>query len=69
MTAFGMPDTVTTSMFDGADAYRINGEGESKSNFNTDKADFKMNFTAYAIQAAEIADIQAAYDAMFSATP
>lgn len=63
MTAFGMPETVTASMFDGEDAYRINGV--SKSNFNTDASAFKMTFTAYAIQAAEIADIDAAYAAMF----
>ena len=63
MTAFGMPETVTASMFDGGDAYYINGV--SKSNFNTDKSDFKMTFTAYAIQKAEIADIDAAYTALF----
>ncbi len=63
MTAFGMPKTVTASMFDGEDAYRI--DGASKSNFNTDKSDFKMTFTAYAIQKAEIADIDAAYTALF----
>lgn len=63
MTAFGMPETVTASMFDGEDAYYINGV--SKSNFNTDKSDFKMTFTAYAIQKAEIADIDAAYTALF----
>ena len=61
---FGMPSTVTASMFDGEDAYYI--EGVSKSNFNTEKSDFKMNFTAYAIQAAEIADIDAAYTALFN---
>lgn len=63
MTAFGMPETVTASMFDGEDAYRINGV--SKSNFNTDASAFKMTFTAYAIQAAEIANIDAAYTALF----
>lgn len=63
MTAFGMPETVTASMFNGADAYYI--DGVSKSNFNTDAATFKMTFTAYAIQAAEIADIDAAYTALF----
>ena len=72
MTAFGMPKTVTASMFDGEDAYRINGE--SKSNFNTEKSDFKMTFTAYAIQAEGFegthegdknADRKAAYDALF----
>lgn len=63
MTAFGMPKTVTASMFDGEDAYRINGE--SKSNFNTDASTFKMTFTAYAIQKAEIANIDVAYAELF----
>ena len=63
MTKFGMPATVTASMFNGEDAYYI--DGDSKSNFNTDASTFKMTFTAYAIQAAEIADIDAAYDALF----
>ena len=63
MTKFGMPETVTASMFNGEDAYYI--EGVSKSNFNTDASTFKMTFTAYAIQAAEIDDIDAAYTAMF----
>ncbi|MDO4516185.1 MAG: TasA family protein [Bacillota bacterium] len=63
MTAFGMPSTVTSSMFDGEDAYYINGV--SKSNFNTKEATFKMTFTAYAIQKAELANIDAAYTAMF----
>lgn len=49
MDKFGMPSTVTASMFDGEDAYKI--DGVSKSNFNTDKAAFKMTFTAYAVQA------------------
>lgn len=63
MTDFGMPATVTASMFDGEDAYYI--DGASKSNFNTDASKFKMTFTAYAIQKAEIDDIDAAYAAMF----
>lgn len=61
MDKFGMPSTVTASMFDGEDAYRINGEGASKSNFNTTDGAFKMTFTAYAIQADQIADLDAAY--------
>lgn len=65
MTTFGMPDTVTASMFNGEDAYYI--DGVSKSNFNTDASTFKMTFTAYAIQAAEIENIDAAYAAMFKA--
>lgn len=64
MTAFGMPATVTASMFNGEDAYYI--DGASKSNFNTDATTFKMTFTAYAIQAAEIANIDAAYAALFN---
>ena len=64
MTRFGMPATVTASMFNGEDAYYI--DGVSKSNFNTDASKFKMTFTAYAIQAAEIADIDAAYAALFN---
>lgn len=63
MTKFGMPSTVTASMFNGEDAYYI--DGDSKSNFNTDASTFKMTFTAYAIQAAEIANIDAAYTALF----
>lgn len=50
MDEFGMPSTVTASMFDGEDAYR-DDNGVSKSNFNTDKGAFKMTFTAYAVQA------------------
>lgn len=63
MTAFGMPDTVTASMFNGADAYYI--DGVSKSNFNTDASTFKMTFTAYAIQADEVDGVDAAYDILF----
>ena len=62
MEKFGMPSTVTASMFDGADAYRI--DGVSKSNFNTEKGDFKMIFTAYAIQADQIDGLDAAYKAI-----
>lgn len=64
MDKFGMPSTVTASMFDGDDAYRVNGEGESKSNFNTSSGAFKMTFTAYAIQASEIKGLDAAYTAL-----
>lgn len=65
MTAFGMPSTVTTSMFNGEDAYYV-GEGaarHSASNFN---GTFKMTFTAYAIQADQIANLNAAYAALFT---
>lgn len=66
MTAFGMPSTVTTSMFNGEDAYYV-GEGaarHSASNFN---GTFKMTFTAYAIQADQIADLDAAYTTLGNA--
>lgn len=62
MEAFGMPKTVTASMFDGEDAYKI--DGVPKSNFNTNSSDFKMTFTAYAIQASEINGLDAAYEAL-----
>ena len=64
MTAFGMPKTVTASMFDGEDAYYFGGH--SASNFNTDNGDFKMIFTAYAIQADQIANLNDAYAALFT---
>lgn len=74
MEAFGMPETVTASMFDGEDAYYV-GEGDnyhSASNFNTNTTNaagnpvpFWMQFTAYAIQADQIADLDAAYTALF----
>lgn len=61
MTAFGMPETVTQSMIDGDDAYKINNV--SKSNFNTNdpNAPFKITFTAYAVQAAEMKTLADAY--------
>ena len=62
MDKFGMPSSVTASMFDGEDAYRVGDV--SKSNFNTDKGAFKMTFTAYAIQASEIDNLDAAYTAL-----
>ena len=49
-------------MFDGEDAYRVGDV--SKSNFNTDNGAFKMTFTAYAIQASEIDNLDAAYTAL-----
>ena len=61
MTAFGMPASVTQEMIDAGVTV-----GGQKSTFNTDLKDFQMNFTAYAIQAAEIAGIDAAYDALFN---
>ena len=62
MDKFGMPSTVTASMFDGEDAYYV--DGVSKSNFNTEKGAFKMTFTAYAIQASEIKGLDAAYTSL-----
>lgn len=62
MDSFGMPETVTSSMFDGEDAYYI--DGDSKSDFNTENASFKMTFTAYAIQAEGIDGLAAAYSAL-----
>lgn len=66
MEKFGMPSTVTASMFDGDDAYYF-GTGDARhsaSNFNTKNGDFKMIFTAYAIQASEINGLDAAYTAL-----
>ena len=67
MEKFGMPSTVTASMFEGEDAYYV-GDGENRhsaSNFNTTgTGDFKMIFTAYAIQASEINGLDAAYTAL-----
>lgn len=63
MDKFGMPSTVTASMFDGEDAYYV-GDGaarHSASNFN---GTFKMSFTAYAIQADQIDNLGAAYTAL-----
>lgn len=62
MDQFGMPDSVTASMFDGEDAYKIGGV--SKSNFN---GTFNMTFTAYAIQADQIANLDAAYTTLGNA--
>lgn len=65
MKKFGMPDTVTASMFNGEDAYYV-GEGtarHSASNFN---GTFNMTFTAYAIQADQINGLSAAYAALFT---
>lgn len=64
MNSFGMPKTVTASMFNGEDAYYV--DGVSKPNFNTEASAFKMSFTAYAIQKAEIANLDAAYTALFT---
>ena len=60
MEKFGMPVSVTQEMIDAGKTV-----GKQGSTFNTDSAAFKMTFTAYAIQAAEIDDIDAAYEALF----
>lgn len=65
MTAFEMPGTVTQSMMTGDDAYMVNGH--SASNFNTANADWKLKFTAYAIQDEPFENITAAYNALFPA--
>lgn len=64
MDKFCMPETVTQSMMNGKDAYKL--DGVSKSNFNTNdpNAPFKITFTAYAVQAAEMDDLAEAYDNM-----
>lgn len=61
MEAFGMPASVTQEMIDAGKT--VGGQG---STFNTESKDFQMNFTAYAIQAAEIENIDAAYAALFN---
>lgn len=73
MEAFGMPSTVTASMFNGEDAYYVGEDHHSASNFNTNTTNaagnpvpFKMIFTAYAIQADQIANLNAAYAALFT---
>lgn len=69
MASFGMPSTITASMLNGDDAYYI--DGVSKSNFSSVNAEgkespFKMTFTAYAIQAAELKTLDLAYEALFA---
>lgn len=66
MTSYTMPETVTQSMLDGDRAYYV-GDGDARhsaSNFNSDQADFVVTFKAYAIQAAEISDLDTAYGAL-----
>lgn len=57
MTAFQMPTTVTQDMIE--NNYVAN-------DFNTASEPFHMNFTAYAIQADTMADLSAAYKALFN---
>ena len=60
MESFHMPAGVTDEMI----AAGVT-EGKLAHAFNTDAADFKMNFVAYAIQADTLADLDAAHAAMF----
>lgn len=63
MDSFQMPTSVTQEMIENGTTV-----GGMQNNFNTGEAKFKMNFKAYAIQADEIADLAAAYKAMFDLT-
>lgn len=63
MDKFGMPSTVTASMFNGEDAYYV-GEGDARHSASNFNGTFKMTFTAYAIQASEINGLDAAYTAL-----
>ena len=57
MTAFHMPKSVTQEMVENTKAH--------VTAFNYAKVGFKMNFTAYAIQADQIDDVSAAFTALF----
>ena len=59
MEKFGMPGSVTQEMIDAGVTV-----GGQKSTFNTDKANFKLTFKAYAIQSAELT-LDEAYTALF----
>ena len=60
MEKFGMPGSVTQEMIDAGVTV-----GGQKSTFNTDKANFKLTFKAYAIQSAELT-LDDAYTALFN---
>ena len=64
MKSFNMPTTVTQEMI----AAGVT-EGNMKSAFNTENQNFVMNFTAYAIQADTLTNVDAAYKAMFGVDP
>ena len=57
MTAFHMPKSVTQEM--------VENEKANVNSFNTTEEEFKMNFTAYAIQADQIANVSDAFTALF----
>lgn len=61
MDSFQIPASVTQEMFDAAKTV-----GHMQHSFNTEEVNFNLIFKAYAIQAAEIADIDAAYTALFN---
>ena len=60
MKTFGMPASVTQEMITAGQT--VGGQANT---FNTEDADFKLTFKAYAIQTAELETVAAAYDAMF----
>ena len=62
MTSFGMPASVTSEMISSGKTV-----GGMKNNFNTDAADFVINFTAYAVQAEGFDSAAAAWEATFGA--
>jgi len=57
MDSFQMPTTVTQEM--------VSNKAANVNAFGTDSEDFHLNFTAYAIQADELATTDAAFAAMF----
>ena len=60
MSSFGMPASVTAEMI--AAGKEV---GKMQNPFNSTDTEFKMNFTAYAIQASKINNLDAAYEALF----
>ena len=64
MESFQMPATVTQEMIDAGVT-----EGKMAHTFNTAAENFHMNFKAYAIQADTLADVDAAYEALFDSEP
>ena len=61
MESFGMPASVTQEMIDAGVTV-----GGQNSTFNSINKTFHIGFTAYAIQAAEIDNVDAAYAALFN---